>query len=216
MFSNSKPKVLVCVLTGMERHTWLNPDLSAVLFRMATDSRFEVNYFPIKDARPVESARNMSIAVAKQMQVDWLVSIDNDNSPLCNPLDIIAQARDKQIIGLTSGVYSPAGNGLAMCPPERIAMDGDFAEVLHVGGACLMIHKSVWQKMSKGPYFRTVIPYDKDGKFQDGGIVGEDAFFCRAARAHGIKVWTHRNQAAHFRTADLTGFINAFQEAQKK
>lgn len=99
----NKPKVLLAILTGIERHNWVNPELSANLFNMAKDPRFDVVYYPVCDARPWEAARNLTILAAKQTNADWLLSMDNDgfypNRPH-TPLDIIAQAGEKQrVIG---------------------------------------------------------------------------------------------------------------------
>lgn len=48
----SKPKIMVAVLTGAERQNWLNPNLAMNLVTMARDTRFEVYFFPVSDARP--------------------------------------------------------------------------------------------------------------------------------------------------------------------
>ena len=86
----SKPKVLVCILTGVERQNWINPDLSMNLVQMARDSRFDVDYFPVRDFRPYEAARNTTIHTARQLNADFLISFDNDNFVTrCNPLDIM-------------------------------------------------------------------------------------------------------------------------------
>jgi hypothetical protein len=218
LFSNGqKPKVLACVLTGIERTSWLNPELTQSLLAMSKDQRFDFNYFPLKDARPVEHARNISVDVAKQMDADWLISFDNDNFPIGNSLDVIAAARDdKRVIGLTYAVYNAQGIGL--CPPNRGPVDGDFSEVAHVGGGCLMVHRSVWQKL-KPPYFRCVLPnsYGDSLAPKHADAIGEDVYFCNKVREHGFKVWTHKTVfAGHYRTIDLTGIYNATTEARQR
>jgi hypothetical protein len=204
----SKPKVLVCFLTGIERHNWINPDLSLNLIRMVKDSRFDVNYFPVRDCRPWESARNMTIVAARQINADWLISFDNDNfvPGEFNPLDIIAAAgEDKHVIGLQSGV----GNGeeYKIFPyTNHGAADGPFREEECVGGGVLMVRKTVWQKIKRGPWFRWQ-HVDSETLAPAPGVRGEDGYFCHLARQHGFKVWTHQHLAGHYRTVDLTGMV---------
>ena len=219
IFQNTKPKVLVCALTGVERQNWINPELLLTLIAMSKDPRFDVNFFPLKDCRPVEHARNITVDVAKQMGADWLISFDNDNFPKGNALDVIASAADdKRVIGLTYGVYY--AEGIRPFPHEEMqgARDSNFREVLHVGGGCLMIHKSVWQKIA-APYFRFVLPSDYDGDSahkQKPNVIGEDVWFCNLVRKHGFKVWTHNTVfAGHYHTADLTGLVHAFAESRR-
>ena len=162
----SKPKVLVSILTGVERQNWINPDLSINLVQMARDSRFTVNYFPVRDARPWDTARNITVRMARELNVDWILSFDNDNFMQCNPLDIIAAAgKDKHVIGVDYGGGSCTGiitqndgrHGYAMFshmspPVPNGAIDGPFKEVNHVPGGVLMIRNTVWQQIP-GPWF---------------------------------------------------------------
>jgi hypothetical protein len=200
-----KPKILVCVLTGLERTHWINPDLAMCLIQMGKDARFEVNYFPVRDARPVEHARNIAVDLAKQMNVDWLIQMDADNAPYGSPLDVIASAGDRRVIGLTSAVYA-GPDSVALCPDQDGAREGDFIRVPYVGGACLMIQKDVWRVIPKGPYFRLILPesYGDSSISQHAAPVGEDVYFSRLVQKQGIAVYTHRTaRAAHFRTFDL-------------
>jgi len=218
IFSNAKPKVLVCVLTGVERHNWINPALSGHLMRMARDTRFDVDYFPVQDCRPVESARNMTVSAARQLNADWLLSFDNDNflPGQVNPLDIIAAAgEDKHVIGLSYGVGNteeykifPAAN--------HHSTDGAFREVECVGGGVLMVRNTVWQRIKKGPWFRWQ-HVESETLAPAPGVRGEDGYFCHLVRQHGIKVWTHREMlAGHYRTTDLTGMVCTMSQLGKR
>lgn len=88
-------KVLITVLSGIERHQWINPNLSLMLFNMARDTRFDVNYGPTRDMRPWEAARNLTIQAARQTSADWLVSFDNDNFPMSNPTSSPRQGQSR-------------------------------------------------------------------------------------------------------------------------
>jgi hypothetical protein len=205
-----KPKVLVCVLTGLERTNWINPELSINLIRMLKDTRFEVNYYPVKDCRPVESARNMSIVAARQIDADWLVSFDNDNfvpGP-GNPLDIITEAGNEQhVIGLPYAVGNT--EGYRMVPDEKQGgqVNGLFQEQDIIAGGVLLVRKNVWQTIKTGPWFRWQHA-DTESLMPAPGVCGEDIYFCRLVRRHGLRVWTHtRRYAGHYRTTDITGMV---------
>jgi|SRR5579872_2766221 len=204
----SKPKVLIAVLTGAERSNWVNPDLTLTLVRMVKDPRFDVNYFPVRDARPWETARNITIVAARQINADWLISFDNDNfvPEPANPLDIIATAgKEHHIVGLTYGV--PTDNhSYRLFPGEPRANSGPFKEADFVGCGVLMVRNTVWQRVPNGPWFRWQHADNADNEVlsPDKGAVGEDVYFCRLARQHGLKIWTHAQLAAHYRTVEVT------------
>ncbi len=213
----SKPKVLVCILTGIERQNWICADLSINLVQMARDSRFTVNYFPVRDARPWDTARNITVRMARELNVDWILSFDNDNFMQCNPLDIIAAAgKDKHVIGVDYGGGSCAGiitqndgrHGYAMFshmspPVPNGAIDGPFKEVNHVPGGVLMIRNTVWQQIP-GPWFVWV---RGDGELLLDNSCHEDIYFCNLVRQHGFKVWKYQQPAGHYRTTDITGMV---------
>lgn len=209
-----KPKVLACLLTGLERTNWVNPDLVLNLMTMWKDTRFEVHFFPVRDARPWEAARNMTILGARQCGADWMVSFDNDNFVHGNPLDIIASAgEDKHVIGLTYGV----GGGrledgraqYALFPNEAHgASDGTFREEESVAGGVLMVNRRVWEAIPRGPWFRWQHANNETLDPRERGACGEDVFFSRLVRQHGFKVWSHTEQlAGHYRTTDITGMV---------
>lgn len=202
----SKPKILCAVLTGIERTNWINPDLSLALITMARDPRFDFNYYPVRDCRPFETARNMTIKAAKQIAADWLISFDNDNYPMCNPLDVIAEAGPEQrgVIGLTYAIGN-LEQGYRMYPDAAHgAVRGSFREEDSVAGGCLMIHRTIWEQI-KAPWFKWQHAPDSETLAPENGrTCGEDVYFCRLAREHGFKIWTHRNIAAHYRTTNLT------------
>lgn len=217
----SKPqKVLVCVLTGVERHNWINPDLSMNLIRMVRDPRFDVNYYPVHDARPWETARNMTIVAARQINAEWLISFDNDNfvPGNFNPLDIIAAAgEDKHVIGLPYGMGADSGQYGIFPGPNHGAKDGPFQqEAEFVGGGVLMVRNTVWQKIKKGPWFRWQHAESETLAPVQGVSKSEEAYFCHLVRQHGFKVWTHERLAGHYRTGDITGLAYTMSQIGRR
>lgn len=224
----SKPKVMLAILTGIERQQWCNAELLRNVFNMAKDPRFDVVLYPVSDVRPWDAARNLTIVAARQANADWLLSVDNDNFYYAHPhtpLDIIAEAGgDQRIIGLTyaTGTGTSQNGDAYRIFPTICAGAGPFREVESVGGGTLIIHKTVWEKIP-GPWFlsqhadsETLLPgrctcgSPEDGPHRahsarDISACPEDIYFCRRAGQHGFKVWTHTQRlAGHYRTTDIT------------
>jgi hypothetical protein len=201
-----KPKVLICVLTGTERTHWINPMLLMDMLTMARDPRFEVAFQPVCNHRPFEYARNRTIALARDLKADWLISFDNDNYVDGNPLDVLAEADGKDVIGLTYGV-----GGTLFPSSNEGAIDGNFREEpVWVGGAMLIIRNAVWEKIPRGPWFRWEQPRNELlAPDVAGCAVDEIEPFCNLVRQHGFRVWTHRTVlAGHLKTVDITALAN--------
>jgi hypothetical protein len=212
----SKPKVLVCVLTGTERHNWLCPDLAMNLVTMARDPRFEVYFGPVINMRPFEAARNVAVDGARRIGAEWLLSLDNDNFVPGNPLDIIAAAGPNQhVISLSCGIQNAERSVAFSCTSDAAhAVEGPFREIHEcVGGGVLMIRDTVWKKIPRGPWFRW--RHDDNELLTPGpGTRGEDGYFAELVRQRGFKVWTHQQKAGHYHTLDLTGIAGALLQHQ--
>jgi hypothetical protein len=98
--SQSKPKVLVCVLGSSERHGWINPHLVSNLLTMSHDERYTVEIKPVIECSPVDFARNVCVTMARERKADTLLMFDNDQSSEINPLDVLTIANGKDIIGI--------------------------------------------------------------------------------------------------------------------
>jgi hypothetical protein len=197
-----KPKVLITLLTGTERQHWINPELALVVFHMGRDPRFSVEVATVKNAMPHDVARNHTIKLARDHGFDWLCSFDNDNFLTTGtPLDIIAEAGNRRVIGLT---YGHADGQLLPSPNNGGRLEGNFREVPWTGGGGLLVHRAVWEKIPRGPWF--VWERGEDTETGDRGThgCGEDVYFCRLVQKQGFKVWTHRQLAGHYRTTDMT------------
>jgi hypothetical protein len=212
--THTKPKILVTVLTGTERTNWINPDLLMNMLQMSKDPRFDVSFFPVRDARPFEVARNVAIHAARHIKADWLLSFDNDAFVHSSPLDIIAAAGPAQdVIGLTYGIAACYGAGALEGKSAQFRLfpdtatlgtaDGPFRETAAVGGGVLMVRNTVWQKIPRGPWF---VWGRGQGELSEMGL-GEDVHFCNLVRQHGLRIWTHSQPAGHYHTVDMTGLV---------
>lgn len=198
-----KPKVVIYLLTGTERTQWINPELTKMIFQMGRDQRFDVQLETIKDARPVEVARNVGVALARDRGFDWIVQIDNDNFLLSpqTPLDIIASNRHYDVIGCRYGV-GKRETGYGLYPPQG------QNPIVEMGGGVLMIRSTVWQKIPKGPWFKWEYSDSETLAQQLGnGGCGEDVHFCRLALKHGLTIGVSDVLAGHYKTTDATALV---------
>ena len=195
----TKPRVLVCVLCGPERHSWVNPRLTATLLRAVKNQRFDVDVEFIYGAHGVDRARNLAIDKARAEQADWCIQVDNDIT--CNdPLGILSEANAAGLdivsvsaaISMGEGDYRPNVN----LTGERC---GNFMLVTSAGAGVLMLRSSVWQKMPNAPLFVW------------SAETGEDTYFANLAQGLGFNLWTHASLAGHLKTVDLTPLLKGIR-----
>lgn len=197
--------VIVSVLCGPERHEWICPQLSTMLVNMALDQRFAVQLEWSYGGRPIDHVRNKIVASARAKKADWLVMNDNGIAPTCSPLDLIASAPDEvSIVGMGAGINDGRLRWNIETPAKPANIAG-FQEVNAVGTGCFLIRSRVWEAIP-GPWFRHVTSNDE--LLSPEGGTGEDIYFCKLARKHGFRVWTHGTAlAGHVRMCDLTDLV---------
>jgi hypothetical protein len=191
----TRPKVLIAVLCGPERHQWVNPSLVGTLIAASHDPRFAVEVAFMNGAHHAEEGRNTCVVAARAKQVDWLVQIDNDMTcPAVLSILTEANTAGLDIVSVAAGMIRSENvfKVNVSTPMERC---GNFSRVNHAGAGILMIRSSVWSKLSGAPLF----VWDNE--------VGEDGYFCRLANAADFKVWAHDRLAGHLKTTDITALL---------
>ena len=125
-----------------------------------------------------------------------------------SPGHYAAAGTDKHVIGLTYAIGGSVDAGYHMYPNEGHYRPsaGAFREVSEVGGGVLMIHKTIWKTIPRGPWFRFLYAPDSELHLpRTEEAIPEDKYFCNLVRQNGFKVWTHAEQlAGHYRTTDIT------------
>lgn len=87
-------KIFVTVLCSSSSHSgWLCPELARNLYPILGSKRHKVDGTFIDSIRPFHNARNESVKRFMASGADWLLTIDNDNAPPANLLDVFAQIR---------------------------------------------------------------------------------------------------------------------------
>jgi hypothetical protein len=208
----SKQRVLICTLTGTERQQWPNPDLALALINYGKDPRYEVCFSMVRDRRNYDWARNTTIDLARRISAEWLVSYDNDVVPLFSPLDAIAIAGDRKVIGASYGIGSTGqGAGYFMYPPDINPGHPGFTQANVVAGGMLIIHRSIWERiLPVGPWFRWV-PDENETLAPGPSFLAEDAYFIRLVQKHGVPVWAY-GMVGHYRTMDITAVIGTMAQ----
>jgi hypothetical protein len=216
-----KPKVLVCVLCGPERTSWISPALSERLIET-------VRTCPYVEVRNVfgvygyDAARNRAAEMFLQSGADWLCMLDNDNAPpsgfMPRVLDFANSRSDVGVVALPYYIRTEVdtpGN-LILCVGWHAAEAGYFnlptqlesgwLEIEVGGTGCMFIRRKVLTTVAP-PWF--TIPDYAQRKHLLGGAC-EDFAFCDKARAGGFHIWTKGDMiCGHLHTVDLAAMADS-------
>jgi predicted peroxiredoxin len=132
----------------------------------------------------IETARNISVAVAKSEKAEQILFIDSDMR-LPDTALLRMLRRNKQIIGVNAA--KRAGEGKPIFHKNLFGKPfnykkGDTEQVHFIGMGVTLIDMAVFEKMDK-PYFYPNYQIDSDE------WRGEDYVFCYEARQKGFSIW---------------------------
>lgn len=150
---------------------------------------------------------------------DFWLSIDHDNPPMGNPLDLVEYNRD--IVGFPTPVWHYTGQprerplywtGYDYVPEEDAYREHQPREGLQpvdaIGGGCFLIARRVLlhPEMQKAPWTRILHP---DGRVSKGA----DIAFCERARAAGFSIFCDYDRPCrHFKELELNEVAEAFRK----
>lgn len=155
---------------------------------------------------PYASSRNNAVKRVLGEGFDYWLSIDEDNPPTKNPLDLIKAKKD--IIGLPTPVFKdgffawniaksfPDGDRFYLLNNETANSKRGLVKEDIVSSGCMLISKKALEVIEQ-PFLRR---FDKDG------IVtrGTDFSFCDKAREKGIDIWCAWDyKCNHFKRINL-------------
>lgn len=176
----------------------------------------------------IDDNRNRLIDIFLNFDSDWLLFIDTDVEINYNDIITLHDIATKYNLYILGGIYfwgvehystkiQPMIRGLVGNKEEIIfnfPIEKEYFEVSSTGTGCLLIHKSVFQKISNfGPdnnnhWFKT---YD-----DEVGFIGEDIYFCRLARKNGFNVYvTPKIMPNHYKTVKLNYKLFKEQNEEK-
>lgn len=164
--------------------------------------------------RPYENNQHHMLREFLNGPWDWWLSMDADNPPMRNPLELIAL--DKDIVGLPTPVWhytGQTGERPIYLNVYRRVDDGykewlpqeGLQEVDAVGTGCFLMARRVAEQLAFAkPFNRT--HYD-DGRVE----YGNDLAFCQRAKAAGFTIWAHFDyMCRHWNEVDLVEVMQAY------
>ena len=194
-------RVLVTVPNG---DGWIHKRVAQVLLRLLQDDRMAVS-IQLPTWSPYVHNLHRCLIDARAQGFDYWLSLDDDNPPTRNPLDLVLLAAERglDLVGLPTPVWHNHGTGR---PFYRNAMllaedgDGDelvpaedvpgfdpegLREVDAVGSGCFLMSKRLMEAfVGTAPFLRG---WSAEGLQELGG----DFSMCKRARAKGFRIWTH-------------------------
>lgn len=209
----SKTQVLITVPNGSG---WAHKCVFFALVEMLKDPRYHTEV-QMPTHRPYVHNLHKCQQEMLRKGFDYWITLDADNPPSKNPLDLIEL--DLDIVGCPTPVFANLKRGDYPCYYN--AMDEvkggwkphspceGLAEVDAVGSGCMVIARRVMEDL-KAPFMR---------EWDENGLVtaGCDYSFCRRARNAGYRVWAHFDYPCrHFNEVELIETQQAFIEFFEK
>lgn len=191
---NGHPKKRV--LISVPNTHWIHKTVVHKLLLLLQDGRYKSTIIMPSHKPFVENLHRIVQDFIKGDYDFWL-SMDADNPPLNNPLDLVEL--DKDIIGLPTPVWhwnGEEGERPIYWNAYRKAESGQgyneyfpregLQEVDAIGTGCFLVARRVFEDpiMQKGAFHRT---YTETGVMDKGN----DIAFCERAKLRGFRVWAH-------------------------
>lgn len=180
------------LITVPNKH-WMHATVSQRLILLSKETRYPVTIqFP--SAVPLEN--NQHGIIQTLLNGDWShwLSIDADNPPTNNPLDLVELGKD--IIGFPTPVWHYTGqpgerpiyfNAYRWKDEKNAYVEWQPQEGIQkvdaIGGGCFLVHRRVFEHPDMvAPFTRGLKP---DGTVE----FGNDMMFCQRARKAGFDIW---------------------------
>jgi hypothetical protein len=195
---------------------WVQKHVVHRLLLLQQDQRYATT-FQMPSNKPFEN--NLHHIVKDLLAGDWdfWLSMDADNPPSQNPLDLIALNKD--IIGLPTPIWHYTGkegerpihwnaydwDGKAGAYREHTDRDG-LQRVDAIGTGCFLAHRRVFEHGDmKAPFQRTY--------FEDGTVeFGNDLAFSQRATKAGFEIYAHYDYPCdHFNEVSLNEVARAIK-----
>jgi hypothetical protein len=193
---------------------WLHKHVHFVICKMLADQRHQIRHDCPTHSPYVNNLHHCVRDFLRGGEDYWL-SIDTDNPPMNNPLDLIEY--DCDVVGCPTPVWCNKikgdrpwyFNALKWVEDEQgyqpycEEMRG-LKEVDAIGSGCMLIARRVISKLrDQQPFMRQ---WNKDGTVEIGG----DYSFCQKVKKAGFRVWTHFDYPCHhFNEVSLIEVIEA-------
>lgn len=198
---------------------WIHQSVVRAAMNLMLDKRHEIQIaFPV--AKPIEANMHMIFQAFREKEADYLLSIDSDNPPQANPLDLVDLGLDMvgcptPIAKMTWG-HDPGLSNWPICWNAYDLKDGvhtphepktGLQEVDGVGFGCFLLHSRVFKdpEMLVAPAAPVTNP---NGTLK----VSCDLAFCMRLKKRGFRVWAHYDYPCdHYKESSLLNLERAQQ-----
>lgn len=210
-------KVFITVpcLDDMSRHVVMR------LLQLQSDERYQVDFcFP--SFTPSEACRSHALGAFLEGEYHYWLSIDSDNPPSRNPLDLVEL--DLDLVGCPTPVWQYSGDaGLPTLIWNVYQVDAEknhlpyilgqgLQRVDAIGTGCFLAARRVFSHpgLQDAPFARR---WSHDGTI----TLGSDLALCERVRAAGFKIWVHWDHlCSHYSPINLLevmGLVGAARQA---
>ncbi len=193
---------------------WIHKGVHFATIKILQDPRYKVRHDCPTHTPYVQNLHKCMWDFLDHGEDFWL-SMDDDNPPLNNPLDLIDE--DLDIVGFPTPVWHSAVPGdrpwyfnalMAVedgFKPAEIL--GGLQEVDAIGTGCFMVSRRVIQAMKLDR------PFERQWDEKGLTIMGCDYSFCTKAKKRGFRIWVHSDYMCdHFNELPLTEVIKRFAQ----
>jgi len=194
---------------------WIHKHVAHRLLLLQKDGRYRLNIMMLSN-KPYENNLHHIVNDFVTGDYDFWLSIDSDNPPLENPLDLVEL--DKDIIGLPTPVWHfidkkgerPIYWNAYDYVPEKDAYSehlprSGLQKVDAIGTGCFLVARRVFEdkELQKGAFTRKLYP--------DGRVCkGNDISFSERARKRGWGIFCHYDyQCDHYCELSLLEVVKA-------
>lgn len=205
-----KTLTVPAVLISVPNTGWIHKFVAMALSRIQVDNKGYKLTIILPTHIPYENNLHHIVCQFIKEKHDFWLSIDADNPPTKNPLDLIAL--DLDIVGLPTPVWHYTGKKkerpMYLNAYDYVSYEDAYKEhspheglqqVDAIGTGCFLLAKRVFDhpKMRKAPFQRQ---YHEDGRVNKGN----DISFCERARKNDFKIWTHYDyMCQHFNELEI-------------
>jgi hypothetical protein len=204
------------ILVSVPNEFWTHKIVTRVLFKIHSDPRYKTEIID-PTHRPFENNLHHIIKDFLKGDYDFWLSIDSDNPPIKNPLDLALF--DLDIVGLPTPVWHCTGkngerpyywNAYDYVEEEDAYREHQpqvgLQQVDAIGTGCFLAARRVFEceRLQNGAFTRKL---NKDGTVDKGN----DISFCERATEEGFKIYSHYDYPCrHYVEVDLIEMIQAF------
>ncbi|KKM67209.1 hypothetical protein LCGC14_1473410 [marine sediment metagenome] len=205
MSNEHRPLVMIAVPTrGRICH-----EVVGALLSWTSDARVR-KLFLTQVGNPCDAVRNLITERFLGSAAEFLITVDDDNPPLRNPIDLVFE--DKDVVALptpiiwggkriTWNIYKRTGENLYDTIPQPEG--AQFVRVEAAGAGCLVIKRRVLESI---PAAFSCVVDATSGKI----ALGTDLAFSKRVTDAGFELWAHFGYCCrHIQSVDLWNLVEA-------